>query len=125
MRREEVYSAFLERLWRAVCARLVVELLGALRAGKVLDFGGTSVADDHAVLTRHKWVGAGEPVPCRWHQVKVWSQDGSFVIGSANDTKVYAMLSYIQIPNVHVLEQAIRMAFKQSGERLSDVLDDE
>ena len=119
-----MYSAFLERLWRAVCARLVVELLVALRAGQVLDDGGTSVADDHVVLTRHKWVGTAEPVRCGWHHVKVWSQDGSFVIGSNNDTKVYAMLSYIPIPNGHVLEQAIRMAFKQGCVRLSDVLED-
>jgi hypothetical protein len=125
LRRKEVYSAFLERLWRAVCARLVVDLLRSLRAGDVLNFGGTAISDDHVVLTRHKWIGAGESVPCGWHHVKIWNQDGSFAIGSQNDTKVYAMLSYIKIPNVHVLEQAIRMAFKQGAARLSDVLEDE
>lgn len=123
--REEVYSAFLEKLWRAVCARLVVEMLSALRAGEVLDFGGTEVADDHVVLMRRKWIGAREPVPCGWHHVKVWSHDGSLVIGSQNDANIYATLSYIQVPNVHLLEQAIRMAFKQYAVRLSDVLEDE
>jgi hypothetical protein len=124
LRRKDVYSAFLEKFWPAVCARLVIELLGSLRTGQTVDFGGTTVADDHVVLRKRKWVGTGEPVKCRWHDVKVWSRDGSFVIGAQNDAKVYAMLSYIQVSNVHILEQAIRMAFKHGAVRLSDVLQD-
>jgi hypothetical protein len=123
LRRKDVYLAFIDRLWRAVCARLVIELLGSLRLGQSLDFDGTTVADDHVVLTRRKWIGTGESVKCHWRDVKIWSRDGSLIIGAQNDAKVYATLSYM-LPNVHILEQAIRMAFKRSAVRLSEVLED-
>ncbi len=53
----------------------------------------------------------------------MWSADGSFYIGSKDDKKTYVGLSYIHSANTHVLEQAIRMAFKKPGmRRLSDVM---
>ena len=53
----------------------------------------------------------------------MWSADGSFYIGSKDGKKTYVGLSYIHAANTHVLEQAIRMAFKKPGmRRLSDML---
>ena len=58
--------------------------------------------------------------------MKVWSADGSFYIGATEDEKIYVALSYMNVANVHVLEQCIRMAFKKPGMRvLSDVLNDD
>jgi hypothetical protein len=122
LRREEVYSNFLEKLWRAVCARLVVELVTALRAGQTLNFGDAVVKDDSVTLKRHKWMGSDERVRCSWQELHIWSADGSFCIGAQNDKKVYAALSYIHVPNAHILEQAIRIGFKRGINRLSDIL---
>jgi hypothetical protein len=53
----------------------------------------------------------------------VWSADGAFYIGDKADKNTYADISYIHDENTHILEQAIRMAFKKPGmRRLSDLL---
>lgn len=125
LKREEVYTTFVEKLWRAVCVRLLTELLEALKAGREIPFGDALIKDDGVMLTRHKFLGA-EQVRCTWYQVHVWTADGSFYIGAKEDKKAYAALSYIHTPNVHILEQAIRMAFKKAGMRgLSDLLNDD
>lgn len=124
LRREEVYSTFLEKLWRAVCARLVVEMVTALKAGGELNFGDAVVRDDAVTLKKHRWMGADERVRCVWQELHIWSADGSFCIGAQNDQKVYAALSYIHVANVHILEQAIRIGFKRGIHKLSDILKD-
>jgi len=123
LRKESTYSAFLEKLWRAVVIRLLTELLETLQAGNEVRFGEATIRDDGVTLVKHKFLGANEPVRCSWGQVHIWSADGAFGIGAKDDKKTYVSLSYIHVANTHVLEQAIRMAFKKPGmQRLSDVL---
>lgn len=125
LKRQDVYTTFLDKLWRAVCVRLLTELLGALKAGREMPFGDALIRDDGVTLTKHKFLGS-EQVRCTWYQTQVWTADGAFYIGAKEDKKAYAALSYIHTPNVHILEQAIRMAFKKAGMRgLSDLLKDD
>lgn len=119
---EAIFGNFIDRLWRGVGIRLLIELLEALRAGQQVAFGEAVVGDTGIVLKKHKFFGS-ENVPCTWSQVQVWSADGSFYVGSKDDKKTHVGLSYIHTPNAHVLEHAIRAAFKKPGIRkLSDVL---
>lgn len=125
LKRQEVYTTFLDKLWRAVCVRLLAELLEALSKGREIRFGDAVVRDDGITLTKHKFLGT-EQVQCTWYQTQVWTADGAFYIGAKEDKKAYAALSYINTPNVHILEQAIRMVFKKAGMRgLSDLLKDD
>jgi hypothetical protein len=122
LKKEDVYSTFVDKLWRAVGIRLLTELLEALKAGREIAFGDAIIRNDGVTLTKHKFLG-NEQIRFTWHQIHVWSVDGSFVIGAKEDKKAYAQLPYIAMPNVHILEQAIRMAFKKPGMRvLSDAL---
>jgi hypothetical protein len=121
LRRQEVYSAFIEKLWRAVGARLATELVTQLKANHQMQFGEALIGDAYVVLKKHKWIGS-EPVRCKWQQVHIWDQDGSFFIGASADKNTYAAVSYINVPNAHVLEYVIRVGFKQGIERLSDIL---
>lgn len=123
LKREEIFSAFLERLWPAVCARLMFEHLQALKSGQDIRMGEATIRDHEVELTRHKFFGANERVRCTWHQVQVWSTDGSFFIGAKEDRKTYAQLSYIETANTHILEQLIRIAFKKPFRNLSDAFD--
>ena len=124
LRKEDIYSTFVDKLWRAVGMRLLGELFEALKAGREVRFGDAIVRNDGVTLTKHKFLGS-EQVRVSWHQTHVWSADGSFIIGSKEDKKTYAQLSYISLPNIHILEQGIRMAFKKAGMRvLSDVLNE-
>lgn len=123
LKKESTYSTFLEKLWKAVVIRLLTELLETLQAGNEVRFGEATLRDDGVTLIKHKFLGANEPIRCSWGQVHVWSADGAFYIGAKDDKKTYVGLSYIHAANTHVLEQAIRMAFKKPGmRRLSDVL---
>jgi hypothetical protein len=124
LRKEDIYSTFVDKLWRAVGMRLLGELFEALKAGREVRFGDAIVRNDGVTLTKHKFLGS-EQVRVSWHQTHVWSADGSFMIGAKEDKKTYAQLSYISLPNIHILEQGIRMAFKKAGMRvLSDVLNE-
>lgn len=123
LKKESTYSTFLEKLWKAVVIRLLTELFETLQAGNEVRFGEATLRDDGVTLIKHKFLGANEKVRCSWGQVHVWSADGSFYIGAKDDKKTYVGLSYIHAANTHVLEQAIRMAFKKPGMRcLSDLL---
>lgn len=123
LKKQDIYSTFIDKLWRAVCVRLLAEMLETLKAGRDLHFGDALLHDDGITLVRRKFLGSNEKVRCSWGQVHVWSADGSFCIGAKDDKKVNAGISYIHGANTHILEQAIHMAFKKPGMRcLSDLL---
>lgn len=122
LKKEATYSQFINCLWRAVCVRLVVEMVQALKSGKTLSFGGIVVTDTHIHLVRTKLFGANQSVQLDWSQVSIWSANGSVVIGAQNDKKLLAMSSYIDDWNAHILEHVVRGAFKKGVDRLSDYL---
>jgi hypothetical protein len=123
LKKESIYSIFIEKLWSAVGFRLLTELLEEMRSGNERRFGEAILRDDGVTLIKHKLFGKDEAVHCSWGQVSVWSADGAFYIGAQDNKKTYASLSYIHNENTHILEQAIRMAFKKPGLRkLSDLL---
>ena len=123
LRKEDIYSKFVDKLWRGVGIRLLDEMLEALKGGRDLYFGDALLHDDGITLIKRKFLGGHEKVRCSWDQVHVWSADGSFCIGSKDDKKTNAAISYIHVENTHILEVAIRMAFKKSElQRLSELL---
>jgi hypothetical protein len=121
--KEDIFTTFVDKLWQAVGVRLLGNMLEALKAGSNLHFGDALLHDDGITLVKHKFLSANERVRCFWGQVHVWSANGAFCIGSKDDKKTYAEISYIEGANTHVLEQAVRLAFKKPGMRgLSDLL---
>ena len=123
LKKEDIYSKFIDKLWRAVCVRLLGEMLEALKDGRDLYFGDALLHDDGITLVKHKFLGTNERVRCTWGQVQIWNADGSFCIGSKDDKKTNVGISYIHVANTHILEQLIRMAFKKPGlRRLSELL---
>ena len=120
--KESVFDEFQSRLWKAVKGRLLFSLLTGLRDGKKYRFADMILDDMGAEITRHKTFGADERVYCKWAQLKVWSVNGSFVVGLNDDKKVYSTLSYLETDNAHLVEAAIRMKFKNGEARLSSIL---
>lgn len=124
LKSEDIYSTFIGKLWRAVCVRLLVEMLGTLKAGRELRFGDALVHDDGITLVKHKFLGANENVRCPWGQVQLWSADGSLCVSAKDDKKTSVSISYIDTANTHILERAIRMMFEKAGmRRLSELLE--
>jgi hypothetical protein len=122
--KRDVYSTFIDKLWRAVCVRLLTEYLEKLKAGKRIFFGDAAVDDLGIDLTKHKFL-ASENVYCKWEETHIWNANGSFIIGAKNDKKTYVEISYIQVPNTHILESIISMSFKKWKGRLSGLIQDE
>ena len=123
LKKEDIYRNFIDKIMRAVCVRLVGEMLEALKDGRDLYFGDARLHDDGITLVKHEFLGANARVRCTWGQVQIWNVDGLFCIAAKDDMTANAALSYIHVANTHILEQVIRMAFKKPGlRRLSDLL---
>ena len=124
LKKESTYSGFLEALWRGVCVRLIFDMIAALKTGKTMEYGDIKVADDYVTLTKHKFLGANERIRLSWHEVNVWSANGSFVIGKKDDKKSYGSAAYIENWNAHILEHVVRGGFKKGVSKLSDYIKD-
>ena len=123
LKKEAIYSNFIERLWKAVGVRLLTEYLEGLRDGKKYRFGSTVMSDKGMEFERRKLFGSNERVFCRWDELVIWDGAGVFWIGKKGDKKLAEAFSYLGEDNIHVLEAAIRMFWKRGGDRLSSLLD--
>lgn len=75
LQQEDVYSTFIDKLRRAVCVRLLIELVEELKVGEPISVGEAVVRDDGITLTKHKVLGAGERIQYNWYQVHIWSAE--------------------------------------------------
>lgn len=123
LKKEATYSNFIDRLWRGVGVRLLMEYLEGLRDGKKYRFGSTVMSDYGMELERKKLFGSNERVFCRWDELVIWNGAGVFCIGKKEDKKLAESFSYLEEDNIHVLEAAIRMLWKRGGDRLSSILE--
>lgn len=123
-KREAVYSNFIDRLWKAVCGRLISETLEALKEGNRLEFNDTTIDDQGIFLRKHKFIADDELFYLPWGKVSYWSENGSLYISSSDDKKIYAAMPYINTRNAHILETIIRLSFKKWRGRLSDLLEE-
>jgi len=122
-RKNEIYSTFTDKLWRAVCVRLLTENLESLKSGKSITIGGAVIDDNGVQLTKHKFFG-NETEYRDWGKVTYVSSGGSLFITAQDDKKVYVSLPYLSTPNAHILEAMIRLSFKKWTGRLSGLLND-
>jgi hypothetical protein len=123
-RKGDIYSNFTDKLWRAVCVRLLTENLETLKSGKSISFGDAVVDDKGVQLTKHKFFGSNESEYRQWGQVTYGSAGGSLQIAAKDDKKVYVDMPYLTTPNAHILEAMIRLSFKKWTGRLSGLLND-
>jgi hypothetical protein len=123
LKKELVYSNFIDRLWKAVGVRLLTEYLEGLRDGREYRFGSAVMSDQGMELERQKLFDPNERIFCRWSELVIWNDAGAFCIGKKDDKKLSAELSYQEEDNIHVLEAMIRMFWKQGGEKLSGLLE--
>lgn len=118
--RDSIYAPFVASLYRAVSPQIAMSYARGLSAGKIYRFGDIRIADDVCELILHKFIGS-ERVRVAWSDAHIWSSNGLFVIGHKSNKKIYASASYKDIDNVHVLEQMIRVFFKDpKSSKLSD-----
>ncbi|WJW74702.1 hypothetical protein QVG61_09330 [Thiohalobacter sp. IOR34] len=122
LKKEVIYTNFIDRLWKTVGVRLLTEYLEGLQDGKKYRFGSAVLSDYGMELERKKLFSSNERVFCRWRELVIWNGAGVFCIGKKEDKKVVAAFSYQDEDNIHILEAAIRMFWKRGGDRLSNLL---
>ncbi len=60
LKKQDIYTTFIDKLWRAVCVRLLTEMLEALKDGRDLHFGDALLHDDGITLVKRKFLGSNE-----------------------------------------------------------------
>ena len=125
LRKEAIYTNFVDRIWKAVGVRLLTEFLHGLRDGKQYQFGPNVVSDQGMTLERKKFLRRNEWVFCHWNDLVIWNGPGVFCVAKNNERKVAAAFSYQDQDNIHILESAMRLFWKRGGDRLSIVLEEE
>ena len=123
VKKREIFTEFVDRLWKTAGVRLLTEMLQGLRAGEQYQFGRAVVSDYGITVERTRMIGANETVPCRWTELLIWNGAGTFCIARKDEGKVGVELAYSEIDNLHILEAAIRMFWKKTSPRLSDLLE--
>lgn len=108
---QRLFSAIIQRLWKAVCVRLMMVLVQTLKEGNKLKFGDAVIDDEGVELTKHK-VFSSERSYWKWGQIHTWTSDGNFIIGAVDDKKSYSQISYLTDANAHVIETCISVALK-------------
>lgn len=121
-RRGAVFDEFVDRLWRAVGVRILVELLKTLRSGASVGFGSLTVSDAGVTLQRKRFLASSEPVFRTWDRVNMWSGNGVLTLAARDDRKAAGDISFKDTANTHILHRAISMAFDKGVNRLSDIL---
>lgn len=122
-RKGEVYEAFVERLWKAVGVRLLLDTLRDVKAGKEWWIGETRSHDESVTFYRSlAW--RREPLAVPWSDVRHWDEGGPLRIASKGDAKLNASFSYQNTANVLVLDRMLTAAMKRRNlRRLSELLD--
>ncbi|HYI01811.1 hypothetical protein [Hyalangium sp.] len=119
------YSSLLEKLWLAVCRRLLIETLITIAKGQKVVFGDVVLDDQGLVLPRRQGQWDSSAIYGTWNQLQFQTGNGSLVIRHQQDARIYAELPYLAVDNVHILETAIRnFSEHKTAVRLSDLLND-
>jgi hypothetical protein len=119
----KIYSSLVEKLWRAVCWRLVNEMLQELKSGAGLVFAPAVIYDDGVQMSRRKWRAKPEVVRWLWHDLKTWDHQGRLHISAKADENWAVQLPYMSMRNVPILHWIISAAFKRPGmRRLSELI---
>jgi hypothetical protein len=124
LRSQKLFDTICDKLWRAVGSRLLIELITRARAGGEFVFAGAVLRDTGIRLNQDGLVLFGPPHEwCAWRDIEVWGENGAFCIRNRRTDAARIALSYITVPNVQILEMAIRTALKRPGiTLLSDIL---
>ena len=111
-KKKEVFIEFTDRLWKAVGTRILTDMLRNLSKGEGLQFNGSTVWNDGVTLHKPGWFISNERRKFSWSDVVIWSENGNFVIVAESDKNFNVKIPYLEVFNVHFLESAIRLMFK-------------
>lgn len=121
--RQDIFLNLIDRIWKAVGVRLLVEMVRKLRAGEPFAFGSAVIRNDSVVLTRHKTFSANEQVTLSWRNVNVMTEHGRLVIKSRNQGNVYTAIPFQECNNLPVLDMLLSKFLRSGKDTISEMFD--
>ncbi len=115
------YQAIIQRAWRAVCIRILLNWMEDWSKGRSIRIEGVEVSDDGLVLRRSRFLKEDESKFFTWFDLSKSAQNGSLNFFGKNDKKFSASFSYKDGWNVHVLDFAIDRIWEGKASKLSKI----
>ncbi|MBB1473230.1 MULTISPECIES: hypothetical protein [unclassified Luteimonas] len=115
------FGEIIDRVWRAIGVRLLVEHMNELRRGGRLRFGDIVMSDAGITLPVPKLFRANESEFVSWSQARRSKQNGSVSLTSESG-KARGSFDLRTTPNAPVISTAIDIFWKKGGDRLSSIL---
>lgn len=110
----ERFQLIINKLWKAVCIRLVIQTLSRLSSGENLRYGDIVVDKEGVLLPNFTFRGVSS-VHYPWEDLSISSGAGYFKISATKAISSSADLSYRDVDNVHILETIMRFLWKDGN----------
>lgn len=118
---ERLVEPVLNLLWRACGYRLMLDLAASVGIGHRYRFGNVEVFDEGVVLLQRTLFGTRQTI-LKWRQISADWENGDYVIASSANYNRRVVLDPITVPNIPILEQALRAVLRDKLERMSMLL---
>jgi len=118
---EDVYSNIIERLWKGAAVRLMLQMIERFKTGEKYNFGNAVVVDDGILLTSSSWF-SNDTRFYSWRDVSISNGPGYFCIQDKKNSSMSVKLDYLEIMDVHLLENILRVGFDKGISKISNAL---
>ncbi|WP_045464300.1 hypothetical protein [Vibrio hyugaensis] len=114
------FSALLDRLWKGIGYRLMINFAVDIACQAKNSFSGIGVRDNGLVLYRKKFLRASEPVLVPWNRLTSNTYNGQCTYSLVGDNKVSASLD-VSAANYHMFSTLVSIMIDKRASRLSEV----
>jgi hypothetical protein len=115
------YQAIIQRAWRAVCIRILLNWMGEWSKGRKVNIAGVEVSDDGLVLRRARFFKDDEMKFFSWFELSKGAHNGALNFYGKPDKKFSTSFSYKDSWNVHILDFAIEKIWEGKARKLSKI----
>lgn len=119
-KKQEHFSALLDRFWKGVGYKLMINFAIDVVCKAKEHFSGIGVRDDGLVLHRKKFLRASEPVLVPWSRLSSNVYNGQCTYSLVGDSKVNASLD-ISATNYHMFSTLVSVMMDKRASRLSEI----
>ena len=119
--KEHQYQEIVQRGWRAVCIRILLEWMEKWSQGDAVNIAGVQVSDDGLILTRSRFLKEDEAKFFSWFDLTKGSHNGNLNFTGKSDKKFSVAFSFMNNWNVHILDFAVDKIWEGKARKLSKI----
>ena len=98
-----------------------LQMIERFKTGEKYNFGNAVVVDDGILLTSSSWF-SNDTRFYSWRDVSISNGPGYFCIQDKKNSSMSVKLDYLEIMDVHLLENILRVGFDKGISKISNVL---